>query len=172
MFDSDDCKDVKQLDRNLTVFQEEYNYYRKLGHSHSVATNYAIDYYRKHTKHEITENWVKQADESTSVEDDTIETIQFNEVVRSIFKELKENYNDSYVKLFSLIIVQQDLDENLDQDLQDLVYSYTKESRPELNKDLIDCMGMKPSKIGISVPLYNMRMKIKELCSSLNFKPA
>jgi hypothetical protein len=165
----DHADDYPQRLRNNCIFRMEYDYWRNNGQAHIVAHRKAIDYYRKHTSREVTENWIAKADnheQSHQIEEAT-ERIQFNDIVRLILSEL----TDRQLEFFCYIIVQQDLDQQLDDDLFKIVITNTHGNRPEEVKDIANFMGLKLSKTNVCTTLTMSRNRIKAIFVKYGLTP-
>lgn len=166
--DGHNDENISQQQRNNYLFQDEYNYWRRQGQAHIVAYRKAVDYYRKFLKRELTVNWQVLVDENYNVNEieDTVELLQFNEVVKLVMQEL----NTQQQQVLSYIIKQQDLDQYLNPELLKIVSNYTQEHRPDTAKEIAEFMGLKTNNIGVSTVLYKSRMAIKEIFIKHGFK--
>lgn len=171
-----------QSETNDCKFQEVYNYYRKQwylckktnkwihGHAHIVARRKAIDYYRKYLKREVTENWITQADaavQDNHIEEEVVERMQFNDIVRIVLTEL----TDRQLEFFCYVIVQQDLDRYLDDELFKIVITNTCNNHPESVKEIAGCMKLKVSGIGVCTTLTKSRQRIKAIFEKYGIVP-
>lgn len=159
---------ITQQQRNNQLFQDEYQYWRQQGQAHIVAYRKAVDYYRKFLKREVTVEWQLVVDEHyhTNEVDDTIELLQFNEVLKLVIQDL----TSQQIRVLCYIIKQQDLDQYLNPELAKLVSLNTKNHRPDTAKEIADFMGLKTNNIGVSTVLYKSRMAIKEIFIKHGFK--
>ncbi len=165
--DRDGEHTVSQFDRNNHIFQEEYDYWRKQRgvdgkplHSHITAYNRAVDYYRKFTAHEATQNWKQAVDREhhDTQAEDMVERIQFNQVVATMFTKLTPRQKE----LLCFVIVQQDLDQYLNEENAKTVRAIVKKKRPEDVKDIAKAMNLNLSKVGVCTPITKMRQRIRE----------
>lgn len=156
-----------QFQNTTAKFQEEYYYWRSQGQAHIVAYRKAVDYYRKHLRHEVTVDW-QDAVDATKCSDsanDVVERIQFNQIIRQVAADL----TDRQFEMLCYILVQQDLDDQLDDQMRERVYAVTKEQRPQEVKEIAVCMGLKLSKINVCTPLTKLRDRVKEVFVKHNF---
>lgn len=161
------CASTTQFQNNTAKFQAEYNYWRSQGQAHIVAYRKAVDYYRKHLKHEVTVDWQAEVDKTVfdNSAEDTEERLQFNQVVALVANDLTERQ----FEMLCYIIVQQDLDAFLDEEMLTRVYAVTGENRPKEMKEIAVCMGLKLSKINVCTPLTKLRERIQDVFRQHNF---
>lgn len=167
-YSQEEENDVPQHIRNNYIFRLEYDYWRQQGQAHIVCYRKAIDYYRKNTRREVTENYKQKIDEIAydNSAEDIIEKINFNQNIARAFLEV-----DSEIEreLLAYIIIQQEVFQYLDDRMLAVVEKYTKGNHPENAKEIAECMGFKLNSIGVSTKLYNTRKKIAAIFSNIGF---
>lgn len=154
--------------RNAEAFQEEYDFYRRLGELHVVALNRARDYYNAYLRYEVSLSDVLGTRlESNYTDEQTFNNIQFNQVVRRALV-----FSTPMVALLLWhIIVKEDLDELLDDDLYDLCSAAVGDCRPELMKDIATNMGFKTNSIGVSTKLWALKQELQNSLTQAGIKP-
>jgi len=161
---------LTQFQKNNSIFNDEYNYWRSQGQAHVVAWRKAVDNWRKFSRHEVTVDWQEEVDKVTrdNSAEEVLERIQFNEIVRTVYKDLTPRQRE----FFCFILIQQDLDEQLDRDMFEIVATITNHQRPKEVKEIAKCMGLKLTKINVCPPLTNLRLRIREVFENHGFNMA
>ena len=160
---------ISQHIRNNAVFREEYEYHKRCGHAHSVAERRAIDYYRKYTSREITQDWQRLADETLQdgQAQGVIDTISFNQSVARMLKHVTPKQR----VFIAFEIVRNDLDRWLNDENGKFVARLTKRKRPEEVREMASCMGLAFNNIGVATPLTKMRQRIRVRLREIGFVP-
>lgn len=150
--------------REISIFQENFEYWRSQGESVIVARNKAIDYYRKFTKREVTDNW--ETFQGT-IEDENhiapLELISFNQTVSKLIEAATVKDR----KFLFLIIKQHDLDQYLNPENEALCDFYTGDKRPEKMFEVAGMMGFSCQASGSSISANNHKKILQSLVKEL-----
>lgn len=161
----------------ISAYQEEYQYWRRAGHSSVVAKNRALDYKHRYLDHELSvhsgrtlhseeegnlDDWEEVLSSDHHHQDDTEELIQFCEVVRILAAQLAPRQLEFLWHLLML----EELDHYLDDDLAELCYAAVPE-RPENMQEVATSMGLALNNINVSTAIPRLRKSLQESYSAL-----
>jgi hypothetical protein len=150
--------------RQMSIFQENFEYARKtLGYTYIESKCYAIDYYRKFTAKERTENFDVMTeglqDESVSAFDHVL----FNELVT----KMDEAADLKQAQFLYLVVRQQDLERYLDRRNLLRCVEVCGSEEPEEVKDIAKVMGFTVRANGSCNSMARYRRQLQELFSGL-----
>lgn len=162
-------RDVTRNFEHVSVFEEEYRYWRLEGFSHFEARNKAIDYYRKFTRREVTESETMSLDHFAMDEDVTVDQVLDFNVILDRVKEIQYGRNGRYgskeklMKLLFLIIRMESLDEYLSPENAKLCQKLVGSERPSSMAEIATAMGFKVKANGCSNTLTEYKYGLQNL---------
>lgn len=155
---------VSSAEGGKTIFREEYDYWRKLGHAHKVATHRAIDYYRKFTSREVTDNFeVIQETRQDESAIDPSEYVGFNQLVARVVA----NSSAQESKFVFLMVRMQQLEQYLNLENTNLAVFYCGDSYPDSVQEMAAALGYTCQNSGSSLSTLRLRKKVGKLLSEL-----
>lgn len=157
---------VTTADGGITIFREEYNYWRKLGHAHIVARNKAIDYYRKFTSREVTDNFDILQE---TIEDESavsaIEYVSFNQMLDRVVTSA----NAQESKFIFLMVRMQQLEGCLNAENLNRSVFYCGDAYPDTMQEMAAALGYTCQKSGSSMSTLRLRKKMGKMLEDLGF---
>jgi len=148
----------------ISIFREEYRYWRRSGLNHVCAYNRAVDYYRKFTMREVTEDWELRADSMADPNAvDPEQYTYFNQMVSKAVNGL----NPKERKFLFLVIRQIGVDSDLNEENTMLCDFYAGNHHPERMHEIAGIMGFSCQASGSSITAGNYRKRLQRVFESL-----
>jgi hypothetical protein len=152
-----------------STFLDNYQYARRTGMTHVEAHHYAIDYHRKFTAREATDNWddVKGSfmDEGSL---DAIDQIAINEtlgqIVRAIRIELIPAMAEKMLRFLFLTLRKEDVDQHMNEALLLECVTNAGDCYPDEVKDIAAAMGFVIRPNGSCNSMTRYRKQLQEIC--------
>lgn len=161
---SNNTERVSSAEGGKTIFREEYDYWRQLGHAHTVAMHRAIDYYRKFTKREVTDNFeVFQETMQDEFAVDPSEYVGFNQLISRVVA----NSSAQESKFVFLMVRMQQLEHYLNLENMNLAVFYCGDAYPDSMQEMAAALGYSCQKSGSSMSTLRLRKKVGKLLSEL-----
>lgn len=158
----------------ISVFQEEYRYWRVQGLSHVEAKNKAIDYYRQYTRREVLESEVMTLDSFQYEGVSDVDRVHFNQIVRQ-FLAVEYGRNGRYgnkeklTKLLFLVIRMESLDDLLDADLLQMSTELIGDARVDSMQEIAVALGYKVKANGCSNSLTELKYGLQNVFKDFGF---
>lgn len=160
-----DTIDADDSRKTISQFQDNYRYYRSQGHSHTEAKNMAIDYHRRYTARECTDNW----DEfSATVEDERLtqyDLVLYNQTVTA----LAASCNPKQMQFLFATIRFEQLEDQLNENNLRLCHTVCADFYPDSVREIAEWMGFSIRKNGSCNSIVRYRQQLAELAA--RFRP-
>ena len=168
-----DEEDLELSKKGISQFDEQVEYYQKIGLTYTEAKNKAIDWYRRYGSKEVTVSTItsdKDLGDDGYQEEEKLfgsdsrpnqEAItHISSLVRKYLEHTKSNRDKRY---FVVLIRAHGLDQYLDEDTFDLISSVT-DAYPvsSRRKDIAESLGLKVKENGSSSHLYLIHNEMKK----------
>lgn len=154
----------------ISIFEEEYNYWRACGETHFNAKNKAIDYYRQYTRREILESDTMTLDmmEGPEVPVTEDEKYHFNQIVEK-FLSIEYGYNGMYgnkekvTKMLFLVIRMENLDQYLNFKHAEMSHKLIGDVEVLRMQDIAVALGYKVKSNGTSTGCLELKYGLQNI---------
>lgn len=151
-----------------STFLDNYQYAVRIGGTHTEARNFAIDYHRKFTAREATDNWdaVKgsfEDEDVTSQYDSVLMNERITNIVRGARIELTAPMADKLIQWTMLLFRQHGIDQMMNEENLKLCIQYCGDENPDEVKDIARAMGFTIRPNGSCNSMTRYRKQLQEI---------